>query len=294
MTPTPSRANATPDERVVARLRAKAASGNEAARRRVAQHPDCPPDLLLEMWREDEDQDYRSGRPGRAAIRNPNFPVAELSEIALTKLSIYSSSCFAVLNPSLPASVVKTLLSYSSEGRPAGSTAQRSPSRVMVGGWETARLLAHPNCPVEVIREWQDTDRYYMRAGIAQNINCPPDLLIRYARDKALSVRAGVAANPSSPDEALALVARNAKGGVMVALLERGINVDEITAHAVAGNAATNVRRAVAAMTEDPEVLTQMSMDRSRWVRTRVVKNEACPDEGRVAATLMGSSTSYR
>lgn len=165
----------------------------------LAKNPGTPPDLLLDLVREN-DEGFRERRWGgfRAFLRpDPNDPRSALE--------------WAALNPNTPREAL-VLLARSESTYVSAAVAQstRTPQDVLVQLSRREDLAialavaANPNTPVEALRNLSEHSSQYVRDQVARRTGLPDAVFSELARDESWVVRGSIALNRSAPPVVLA------------------------------------------------------------------------------------------
>ena len=278
------------EERAAARVRGWFATGEYEDMLKAVRHKDCPVDVLLEAI---EPMGFAGhiSTVGLSAIKHPMFPAEELARLALHERGgnnwYLGTSLFPHRN--LPGYVVEQVLDEYYGKMSAGASEEAL--RKTLNTWDLSALLRRENCPARFLPLFERHSVDTVRQGVALNPNCPPDMQMRFARDSKASVRAAVAKNPNLAPEVQEYLRANPKGQhVQAALIRKGVTPETLLDPGSVSSHTPLVRRALARHSEDPATLERLAYDESASIRARAARNEACPEEGQIAAALLGAS----
>ena len=117
---------------------------------------------------------------------------------------------------------------------------------------DTLIKIAKSTKTIDKLREFAKSSVNDVRLAVVRNKNCPADLLLTLATDKDDAVKCNITENPNCSKEIFNILAKD----------------DE-----------PHVRTCVAIQTSSPQLLLQMSLDKSNWVKEAVARNFHTQDE---------------
>jgi len=176
--------------------------GDLGTLRLAAQHPQCPPELLEQL------ATHQSSNVRCAVARHPHCPHSLLERFAMSERHM-SVATEALLHPALSPEIYQAATKrldaaaiYHLANRPECSTELLRVMAASVWGGYRNRIAQHPNCPMDLLRQWV---RAPLASGIttavARNPQCPPDILIELLRHPVDNTSQAAATHPNLPEE---------------------------------------------------------------------------------------------